>query len=428
MFRNSFGIEEKIEMIESSSTKNYFKEVYSSYLNGNYRAAVVTLWSVLVCDAVYKTRRLIDLTDDKWAKKEISKIEELQRTNSTSSEWELAIFEGFYEQKKFIGAGEISNIRDIQKKRHLCAHPILSEDDALYTPNKELVKSMIINALDDFITRKNYYGKDLFQVILETLVNNSEFYASSGNIKPLIEKYLSRVTPGSAYKIFKDFWKFSFRLDDAEAIKHRLILRNACYHVYTEVKKDPSTANKIKDDLDYFENITFKWSSLSHFFTFLCRHPDLYKKFSPELQGRLREYINRKDEDDIDSHVYLVATTFLFSSSSDYFKHIQSKIESYELNHLTISHIKFMLDIYDEYNCEKEIYDIVILYASKAIDFDDADNRFNLIFRDEIFDNLSKDHITKLIDSFNENDQIGSRRRKSIDLAKLIKKLDEFES
>ncbi|MBZ6668843.1 hypothetical protein, partial [Klebsiella michiganensis] len=210
MFRNSFGIEEKIEMIESSSTKNYFKEVYSSYLNGNYRAAVVTLWSVLVCDAVYKTRRLIDLTDDKWAKKEISKIEELQRTNSTSSEWELAIFEGFYEQKKFIGAGEISNIRDIQKKRHLCAHPILSEDDALYTPNKELVKSMIINALDDFITRKNYYGKDLFQVILETLVNNSEFYASSGNIKPLIEKYLSRVTPGSAYKIFKDFWKFSF--------------------------------------------------------------------------------------------------------------------------------------------------------------------------------------------------------------------------
>ena len=182
------------------------------------------------------------------------------------------------------------------------------------------------------------------------------------------------------------------------------------------------------DDLDYFENITFKWSNLSHFFTFLCRHPDLYKKFSPELQGRLREYINRKDEDDIDSHVYLVATTFLFSSSSDYFKHIQSKIESYELNNLTISHIKLMLDIYDEYNCEKEVYDIVILYASKAIDFDDADNRFNLIFKDEIFDNLSKDHITKLIDSFDENGQIGSRRRKSIDLAKLIKKLDEFES
>lgn len=426
MFKNSLGIEEKLEMIESSSTRNYFQEVYSSYLNGNYRAAVVTLWSVLVCDAVYKARRLIDLTDDEWAKQEISKIEDLQKINSTSSEWELAIFKGFYDQKKFIGAGEFSNIIDIQKKRHLCAHPILSEDDALYTPNKELVKSMIINALDDFITRKNYYGKDLFKVILETLVNNSEFYSTPGNTKPLVDKYLSRATPGSAYKIFKDFWKFTFRLDNADANKHRVILRNTCNHVYTEIKKDPSTANKIKDDLDYFENITFKWSNLSHLFAFLCWHPDFYKKFSPELQGRLRDYINYKDNEDVDSHVYLFATTFLFSSFNDYYEHIKSKIEGYEISNFHKSHIKFMLDVYDGYNCEKEIYDLVVLYASKATDFDDADNRFNLIFKDEILEKLTKDQVSKLIDSFEENGQIGSRRRRNEDLAKLTKRLDEL--
>lgn len=426
MLKNSLGIEEKIETIESSATKIYFKEVYSSYLNGNYRAAVVTLWSVLVCDAVYKARRLIDLMDDKWAKQEIKKIEDLQSANSTSSDWELDIFEGFYSQKKFIGAGEISNIRDIQKKRHLCAHPILSEDDALYTPNKELVKSMIINALDDFITRKNYYGKDLFKVILETLVNNSEFYGTHGNIKPLIEKYLSRATAGSAYKIFKDFWKFSFRLEDAEAVKYRMILRSACSHVYTEIKKDPVTAVKFSDDLDYFENITFKWSTLSHLFSFLCYNPDLYKKFSPELQGRLRNYINQKDDDDVDAQIYIFATTFLFSSPHEYFEHIKSKIESYEIDNLKQPHIKLMLTVYDENNCEEEIYDLIVLYASKATGFDDADNRFNLIFKDGIFDKLSKDQINKLIDSFEENDQIGSRRRKNIDLAKLTKRLSEL--
>ncbi|MEN4578098.1 hypothetical protein ABEH22_22140 [Pantoea agglomerans] len=427
MFRNSLGIEEKIEMIESSSTRNYFQEVYSSYLNGNYRAAVVTLWSVLVCDAVYKARRLIDLTDDNWAKQEILKIETLQSRNSTSSDWELSIFEGFYEQKKFIGAGEISNIRDIQKKRHLCAHPILSEDDTLYTPNKELVKSMIINALDDFMIRKNYYGKNLFPVIFETLANNSEFYSSSAKIKPLIEKYLIRVTPGSAYKLFKDFWKFSFRLEDADATKHRIMLRNACFHVYSDIKKDPSTADKIKDDLDYFENINFKWSTLSNLFTFLCRQPDFFKKFSPELQGRLREYLNRKDDED-EIQVYIIATTFLFNTSGDYFRHIQSKIESNELTRLFDSHVKFMLDAYDDHDCKKEVYDLVVLYAANAIDFDDADNRFNLVFSDEIFVKLSKDHIKKLIDSFDDNGQIGSRRRKNADLTKLTKRLDELES
>ena len=426
MFKNSLGIEEKIEMIESSSTKVYFQEVYSSYLNGNYRAAVVTLWSVLVCDAVYKARRLIDLTDDKWAKQEIKKIEDLQRENSTSSDWELSIFEGFYKEKKFIGAGEISNIRDIQKKRHLCAHPILSENDALYTPNKELVKSMIINSLDDFMTRKNYYGKDLFNVILETLVNNSEFYGTPGNIKPLIQNYLSRATPGSAYKIFKDFWKFSFRLETAEAVQYRVLLRSACSHVYAEVKKDPTTAIKIKDDLDYFENITFKWSNLSHLFAFLCRNPDFYKKFSPELQGRLRNYINHKDDDDINSQVYVFATTFLFSSPDKYFEHIKSKIESHEIENLQQSQIKLMLTVYDEHNCERQIYDLVVLYASKATDFNDADNRFNFIFKDEIFEKLSKDQISKLIESFEENDQIGSRRRKNADLAKLTDRLNEL--
>lgn len=426
MFKNSFGIEEKIETIESSSTKAYFKEVYSSYLNGNYRAAVVTLWSVLVCDAVYKARRLIDITDDNWAKEQIKNIEELQSKNSTSSDWELGIFEGFYSQKKFIGAGEISNIRDIQRKRHLCAHPILSEDDALYTPNKELVKSMIINALDDFITRKNYYGKDLFKVILENLVNNSEFYGTPGNIKPLIVKYLSRATPGSAYKIFKDFWKFSFRLETEEAVKYRTLLRNACNQVYTEVKKDPVTAIKIRDDLDYFENITFKWLTLSHLFTFLCYNPDLYKKFSPELQGRLRNYLNKKDDDDVDLQVYVFATTFLFNSPQEYFEHIKSKIEIYEIDNFKQPHVKLMLNVYEEHNCEKEIYDLLVLYASKATGFDDADNRFNLIFKDGIFDKFSKNQINNLIESFEENDQIGSRRRKSIDLSKLTKRLSEL--
>ncbi|CAI0968812.1 Uncharacterised protein [Serratia entomophila] len=253
MFENNIGIEDKIELIESSSTKTYFKEVYSSYLNGNYRAAVVSLWSVLVCDAVYKTRRLVDLTNDHWAKQQIDSIEASQRQNSTKSDWELKLFEGFYDQKKFIGIGEITNIRDIQQKRHLCAHPILSEDDVLYTPNKDLVKSMIINALDDFLLRKNYYGKDLFPIIRDTLVENSEYYATVKNIKPLISKYCQRVTPLALYQIFKEFWKFSFRFEDDESSKHRRILHIACMYLYDEVKRSAELTEKIKGDVDYFE-------------------------------------------------------------------------------------------------------------------------------------------------------------------------------
>ncbi|QMR41525.1 hypothetical protein [Klebsiella aerogenes] len=423
MFENNIGIEDKIELIESSSTKTYFKEVYSSYLNGNYRAAVVSLWSVLVCDAVYKTRRLVDLTNDHWAKQQINSIEASQRQNSTKSDWELKLFEGFYDQKKFIGIGEITNIRDIQQKRHLCAHPILSEDDVLYTPNKDLVKSMIINALDDFLLRKNYYGKDLFPIIRDTLVANSEYYATVKNIKPLISKYCQRVTPLALYQIFKEFWKFSFRLEDDESSKHRRILHFACMYLYDEVKRSAELIEKIKGDVDYFEKISFKYDALTHLFSFFCEHPDFYKKLSPELQARLKEYLSRQDKEDIE-YVYKIATMFLFDNAGGYFEYIRNSIEEYEINKITLSHIKYIIEIYHDHQCDKEIYDIAVLYASKSTSFDDADNRFNLIFENEIFDKLSVDQLEQLISSFKVNDQIRCRRRGDADMKKLTVRLE----
>ncbi len=427
MFESNVGIEDKIELIESSSTRYYFKEVYSSYLNGNYRAAVVSLWSVLVCDAVYKTRRLVDLTNDKWATQQIASIEKSQRQNSTKSDWELNLFEGFYEHKKFIGIGEITNIRDIQQKRHLCAHPILSEDDVLYTPNKYLVKSMIINALDDFLLRRNYYGKDLFPIIRDTLVENSEYYATVKNIKSLISKYSQRVTTGAIYQIFKDFWKFSFRLDDEESSKHRRILHNGCIYLYSEVKSRPELLERIKDDLDYFENISFKSNALTHLFSFLCKHPDFYKKLSPELKGRIREYLERDDEDDT-QYVYKIATMFLFDNAGEYFEHLQECIKEYEIKRITLSQVKYIFDIYHDYQCEKDVYDIVILYASKSIGFDDADNRFDLVFNSEIFEKLSVNQLERLIESFEENGQIGGRRRSDADMRKIKARLEKVKA
>lgn len=427
MFDNNIGIEDKIELIESTSTKHYFREVYSCYLNGNYRAAVVSLWSVLVCDAVYKTRRLVDFTNDKWAEQQIKAIEISQRQNSTKSDWELKLFEGFYEQKKFIGIGEITNIRDIQQKRHLCAHPILSEDDALYTPNKDLVKSMIINSLDDFLLRKNYYGKDVFPIIRDTLVDNSEYYATLKNIKPLISRYCQKVTPSATYQIFKEFWKFSFRYDDEGSSKHRRILHKACMEVYSEVKKRPELVDKIKDDLEYFENISFKTPPLTHLFSFFCNHPDFYKKLSPELQDRIREYLER-DVDEDNEHVYKIATMFLFENAGDYFKYIRQSIEAYKINRITLLQVEYIIDIYHDYQCENDVYDIVILYASKSTGFDDADNRFDLIFNSEIFDKLSVNQLEQLIASFEGNGQIGGRRRSSVDKRKLLKRLDEIKA
>ena len=51
-----FSIDLAAEQISDLRTKDYFQEVLGSFINGNYRSAVVMLWSVVVADFVYKCR------------------------------------------------------------------------------------------------------------------------------------------------------------------------------------------------------------------------------------------------------------------------------------------------------------------------------------------------------------------------------------
>lgn len=79
-----FSLENLSEKIHSGKTKDYFQEVLSSYHNGNYRSAVVMLWSVAVWDIVYKLEYLVDLYQDKQAKSILDCITKSQKDNPKS--------------------------------------------------------------------------------------------------------------------------------------------------------------------------------------------------------------------------------------------------------------------------------------------------------------------------------------------------------
>lgn len=421
----SMGIEEKAELIESSATRYYFREVYSSYINGNYRAAVVSLWSVLVCDAVYKTQKLFELTGDAWAEKKLAAIEKLQQDNSKSSEWELDLFEGFYTNKKFIGIGEISNIRDIQKKRHLCAHPVLSEDYALYTPIKESVKSMILNALDDFLIRNNYYGKDVFPLLRDTLKENSEYYSELKNIKPLINKYCHRLTSSAIYQVFKNFYKFSFRLDDEDAVKYRRLNRSACSHLYREVMKNAPLIQKMKEEIDFFENISFKTNTLTFLFYFLSFNRGVYDLFSEELRNRLEAYRDKETEDDV-FYGLKIASIFSFKKPDDYFDFLMEALTDNQIKRFTLAEYEFISEVYHDIDCREVLQNISITYAENSSSYDDADNRFNLVLSEKLLNSFNSEQLERLINCFDANSQIGERRRSRIDREKLERKLVEI--
>jgi L-ribulose-5-phosphate 3-epimerase UlaE len=72
-----FSLENIAENIHFGKTKVYFTEVLSSYHNCNYRSSVVMLWSVSVCDIIYKLQYLVDLYADSAAKEILDEITSL---------------------------------------------------------------------------------------------------------------------------------------------------------------------------------------------------------------------------------------------------------------------------------------------------------------------------------------------------------------
>lgn len=76
----------------------YFQEVLSSYSIGNYRSAIVTLYSVIIADLFYKLIELEERDADIKATNILADIrtELSKRDRRNKSEWEMSIVERIF--------------------------------------------------------------------------------------------------------------------------------------------------------------------------------------------------------------------------------------------------------------------------------------------------------------------------------------------
>ena len=132
---NSPYIDSLVEQIQNNKTKEYFKEVLSSYYSGNYRSAIVMLYTCLICDLVYKLQEMSEYYNDKVSEEILNTINKKQSENPRSSEWEKYLVTEMYNNHRIIEIPEYTNIEALQQHRNLCAHPILKDGADLYSPN-----------------------------------------------------------------------------------------------------------------------------------------------------------------------------------------------------------------------------------------------------------------------------------------------------
>lgn len=272
---DEYSIEQRATQIFDARTKEYFSEVLSCYAAGNHRSAVVMLWSVAVCDLLFKLQNLVDLYGDEKAKAILAEIGKLQEDNERSPIWETKLVESVAEQTQLLDIAERENLLHLQRQRHLAAHPVVTANFQLHRPNRETARALIRNTLDGLLTKAPILSKQIVSELVADLEQASGILIDDKKLKAYLEsKYFSRFNSEVEKVVFKALWKFAFRLTDESCEKNRTINYSALRLLFS--RNPAQFRTLVESDKDYFSSIATTGSPVVCLIHFLSREAGLY--------------------------------------------------------------------------------------------------------------------------------------------------------
>lgn len=296
---NIFSIDDSLELIKNSYIKELFEEVHSSYVIGNYRSAVVMLWSVVVTDLLLKLKDLDAIYNDDKANKILIEITSYQKDNPTSSKWESDLVENFFKEFNFFGTPELEQLRHLQKMRHVCAHPVIGEDDLLYMPSKAKVYSLIeVTMKSIFLKDALISGKAISHIFKElnrvrTIINGEkerQLYFKN--------KLLPLMTDNVIKKFISTLWTFIFVKTD-ENIELNLEINASILSFLVNEKKDlfleflkseSKSIAKVPTDEIFLDNYMEFW--VVHKEMFYCMDNDFQKLIISIVENPAYKYLS----------------------------------------------------------------------------------------------------------------------------------------
>ena len=269
-----YSIESEIENINDPRTRVYFQEVFSSYTNGNYRSAVVMLWSVIICDLIYKLQHLGDVDNDPTALAILQHVETKQKNNPKSPEWEFELIKQIKNKTELLDIAEYQNLTYIQDIRHLSAHPVLSSSNLLFSPNKDMARSIIRNALDSILLKPPILTQKIVDKLVIDLSTKKDVLIDDDSLKRYLEaKFLKNLKPETETHLFRVLWKFVFKLSNDDTNKNRAINFKAIRILYSRNMSE--IRGYIEAHKTYFSDVG-EGELLDYLLDFLCETPSLY--------------------------------------------------------------------------------------------------------------------------------------------------------
>ena len=383
------------QKIINRKTREYFSEVVSSYNNCNYRAAVVMLYTVAICDILYKLKDLSELYGDTNASELLSKYvkhQNGQKESFSKSSWEYDLLSDA-KNAGLIDSVLFSELTTVYNYRNMSAHPILDQNYELCSPSKEITIALILAVFDRLLSQPPLYISKVIDSMSEDLAKRKSILLADRTLlcSSINDKYLSHLNEKYVIQVFKAFWKFCFILENEDCHENReinievlrLILEAKHGVVEKEIKEDPIHFRCSLND-----------ECVGSLVVLLSEYPKLYNLFRKEDQTTINSFLNRNSR-------FKTISWFLFDSIGSFFDWlIKEKAIVYE-----DFFINKMNTFFEHNGKSGQLYDYYLFCYSESYSFESAKNRwFKLI--SPVVDCLSKNQLEQLIEIINNNSQI----------------------
>lgn len=398
---DEYSIETRSANIFDRRTKDYFDEVVSSYQHGNYRSSTVMLWSVAVCDLLYKLNHMVDMYGDSTAQSILDEVGRIQSANERSSDWEFKLVEFVSTKTHLLEIQDVEHLNHLQRQRHLAAHPVLSGNSELHRPNRETVRALIRNTLDGLLTKPPVYTRKIFNEFVADLASTSEALITDEKLEAyLLSKYLSRADLQLEESLIKSLWKLVFRLVNPDCDKNRDINYRSLVVLAKRNKK--YLAEIIEKDSDYYSHIATSGEPLLRLVEFLAKYTELFSKLSDAARLVIEHAI---ENDDAAKCLGAFAKPSLEKHAADLIEWIEGE-ESPSLSQKTIGAIQQLSESAEWDRLKRSIMNS---YYRASWNYDNADKRFDESIKPYI-EEYEEDDLLDLMRKIGENSQTYDRR------------------
>lgn len=402
-----FSVEQAANKIHDHRSREYFGEVLNNYFNGNYRSSVVMLWTVVICDLVYKLQYLREIHNDQKAIAILDEKIDFQKANPANPSWEGNLLKEVFERTNLLEAHEYDSLQGVQKHRHLSAHPVINKTDILFKPHREMVLSDIRIALDAVLTKPPILTKEVFSELVEDLEKIKDLFAERDQLKRyLVSKYFSNLNNEVSVQVFKSLWRITFRTEDEKCNNNREINSSALRILY-EMNRE-LFSEFVKHNSSYFSEISGE-DQIRYAIYFLGDYPILFEL----LSDAIRVVIRVKAETDID---LLTVSYFLSNNIAEHIEMLVHYISEKHTNKfggahkIHRNHINDLRTHASSAGIQRKVNILLITMYINSVDFDAGDSLFACFIKPYMSD-FSANELQALIKGIGDNNQTYGRSR-----------------